>query len=122
MLYYLALYLSSSVLLIVGGLWRYTDKVTEGQACVMKSTIINTSKEMMCYSDFPIPDDYPVFMHNTYVQKYFNLYADKFGLRKYIKFKTEVTLTIFRELYFQFTPTLGAKSLFCVGICKIFLG
>lgn len=74
----------------IGGLWRYTEKVTEGQSCVMKSTIINTSKEMMCYSDFPIPADYPIFMHNTYVQKYFNLYADKFNLRKYIQFGKEI--------------------------------
>ncbi|XP_052092344.1 flavin-containing monooxygenase 5-like [Mytilus californianus] len=74
----------------IGGLWRYTDEVTEGQACVMKSTIINTSKEMMCYSDFPIPAEYPIFMHNSYVQKYFNLYVDKFELRKHIHFRHEI--------------------------------
>ncbi|CAG2210316.1 FMO [Mytilus edulis] len=74
----------------IGGLWRYSDKVTEGQACVMKSTITNTSKEMMCFSDFPMPADYPMYMHNTYVQKYLNLYAEKFSLRKYIQFETEI--------------------------------
>ena len=52
--------------------------------------IINTSKEMMCYSDFPIPADYPMFMHNKYVQKYYHMYADHFDLKKYIKFNTEV--------------------------------
>lgn len=56
----------------------------------MKSTVINTSKEIMCFSDFPIPSEYPMYMHNTYVQKYFNLYADKFNLRKCIRFETEV--------------------------------
>lgn len=74
----------------IGGLWNYSDTVIEGQSCVMKSTIINTSKEMMCYSDFPIPTEYPMFMHNTYVQKYFHLYADKFNLKKYIQFETEI--------------------------------
>ncbi|XP_071155178.1 flavin-containing monooxygenase 5-like isoform X1 [Mytilus edulis] len=74
----------------IGGLWRYSDEVVEGQSCVMKSTVINTSKEIMCFSDFPIPSEYPMYMHNTYVQKYFNLYADKFNLRKYIRFETEV--------------------------------
>ena len=77
----------------IGGLWHYTDNVEEGQSCVMKSTVINTSKEMMCYSDFPIPQEYPPFMHNKYVDKYFNLYADEFKLRDRIKFSTEVVLT-----------------------------
>ncbi|XP_062616301.1 flavin-containing monooxygenase 5-like [Saccostrea cucullata] len=75
----------------IGGLWYYTDDARDGQACVMKSTIINTSKEMMTYSDFPIPKEYPIYMHNKYVLKYFNMYADKFDLKKYITFKTEVT-------------------------------
>ncbi|KAL4237753.1 Cyclopentanone 1 [Mactra antiquata] len=74
----------------ISGLWHYTDYVEEGQACVMKSTVINTSKEMMCYSDYPIPADYPIFMHNKYVDKYFHLYADEFGLKKYINMNTEV--------------------------------
>ncbi len=39
----------------IGGLWNYTTDSKEGQACVMKSTVINTSKEMMPYSDFLIP-------------------------------------------------------------------
>lgn len=56
----------------------------------MKSTVINTSKEMMCYSDFPIPKEYPIFMHNSYVLKYFQLYAEKFNLQQHINFRTEV--------------------------------
>ncbi|XP_059157696.1 flavin-containing monooxygenase 5-like isoform X2 [Physella acuta] len=76
----------------IGGLWRYTDETVDGQACVMKSTVINTSKEMMSYSDFPIPEKYPVFMHNTQVYEYFKLYAQKFDLEKYINFSTEILL------------------------------
>ena len=56
----------------------------------MKSTVINTSKEMMCYSDFPIPQHFPNFMHNRRVLEYFELYSEQFGLKKYIKFKTKV--------------------------------
>ena len=51
----------------IGGLWRFTEAPVEGQGCVMKSTVINTSKEMMSYSDFPIPAHYPIFMHNSKV-------------------------------------------------------
>jgi dimethylaniline monooxygenase (N-oxide forming) len=65
----------------------------------MKSTVINTSKEMMCYSDFPIPEEYPFFMHNTYVQKYFNLYAEKFSLKKHVQFETEVTKYSYKQRY-----------------------
>ncbi|KAK3602203.1 hypothetical protein CHS0354_004721 [Potamilus streckersoni] len=74
----------------IGGLWNFTESVREEQACVMRSTVINTSKEMMCYSDFPIPKEFPVFMHNTYVQKYFHMYADHFNLKKCIRFNIEV--------------------------------
>ena len=30
-------------------------------------------------------------MHNTKVDTYFNMYADKFGLKKHIHFNTEVS-------------------------------
>ncbi|GFN90215.1 dimethylaniline monooxygenase [n-oxide-forming] [Plakobranchus ocellatus] len=50
-----------------GGLWRYKDDPVEGQGCVMKSTVINVSKEMMSYSDFPAPENLPIFMHNSQV-------------------------------------------------------
>ena len=75
----------------IGGLWNYTPEVRgDGQASVMKSTVINTSKETMCYSDFPIPEDFPNFMHNTKVMEYFRLYAKEFGLLEHVRFNTEV--------------------------------
>ncbi|XP_005099109.1 flavin-containing monooxygenase 5 [Aplysia californica] len=74
----------------VGGLWRYTDTPVEGQGCVMKSTVINTSKEMMAYSDYPIPEKCSNFMHNTEVFEYFKDYVEHFGLRKHIRFNTSV--------------------------------
>lgn len=55
-----------------GGLWRYKENVDEnGIASVMKSTIINSSKEMSAFSDFPPPDDYPNYMHNTKMVSFF---------------------------------------------------
>ena len=78
----------------IGGLWNYheSDEDRDGLACVFKSTVINTSKEMMSFSDFPIPKQYPNFMHNTYVNKYFHLYADTFDLWKHIKLHTLVRM------------------------------
>jgi dimethylaniline monooxygenase (N-oxide forming) len=75
----------------LGGLWRYTEGGTNvhGQelSCVMKSTVINTSKEMTAFSDFPPPAEYANFMHNSKLYDYFKQYAEYFELKKYIKFK-----------------------------------
>ena len=73
----------------LGGLWWYREN-RDGQGCVFKSTVINTSKEHMAFSDFPPPKDYPNYMHNVYINKYFHSYADHFGLEKYIKYQTYV--------------------------------
>lgn len=73
-----------------GGLWRYHDEDIDGVASVTKTTIINTSKELSAFSDFPPPDDFPNFMHNRLMWKYFEMYAKKFNLNDYIKYKHEV--------------------------------
>ena len=75
----------------LGGLWKYTQQARDGQACVMRSTVINTSKEMMCYSDYPIPKHYPNFMHNTHVWQYFKDYAEQFQLNQHIRYNMEVS-------------------------------
>lgn len=49
-----------------GGLWRYQDEVSPiGAASVMKSTVINTSKEVSAFSDYPPPVEYANFMHHS---------------------------------------------------------
>ncbi|XP_018414568.1 PREDICTED: dimethylaniline monooxygenase [N-oxide-forming] 5-like [Nanorana parkeri] len=74
----------------IGGLWRFKENPEDGRASIYKSVIINTSKEMMSYSDFPIPDDFPNFMHNSKILIYFKKYAEHFQLTQYIQFKTNV--------------------------------
>ncbi|KHN82777.1 Dimethylaniline monooxygenase [N-oxide-forming] 5 [Toxocara canis] len=75
----------------IGGLWRYKKDPCPGEGTVMKSTVINTSKELTAYSDYPPPADAPNFMHNTELMNYFRSYAQHFDLQKYIRFHTEVT-------------------------------
>ena len=72
----------------IGGLWRFTASDTHSSVC--KSTVINTSKEMMSFSDFPAPREFPVYMPNTKVMEYFQMYAKRFDLLKHIKFNTSV--------------------------------
>ncbi|KAM5293536.1 flavin-containing monooxygenase 5-like isoform 1-T4 [Glossophaga mutica] len=74
----------------IGGLWRFQENPEEGRASIYKSVIINTSKEMMCFSDYPIPDHFPNFMHNSQVLEYIRMYAKEFDLLKYIQLKTTV--------------------------------
>ncbi|CAD5220130.1 unnamed protein product [Bursaphelenchus okinawaensis] len=73
----------------VGGLWRYKPEQT-AEGSVMRTTVINTSKEMTAYSDFPPPAEFANFMHNTQLLRYFQMYADHFNLRQYIKFHHRV--------------------------------
>ena len=49
----------------VGGLWKYRDDDDDGLASVARTTIINSSKEMSAYSDFPPPPEAANYMHNT---------------------------------------------------------
>ena len=74
----------------IGGLWYFTGEDRPNVSSVYRTTVINTSKEMMYFSDFPIPKEFPPFMHNKYVMQYFQLYADKFDLYKHIRFQTKV--------------------------------
>ena len=75
----------------IGGLWNYDSNAVNGKASVMKSTVINTSKEFMAFSDYPPPAEYPNYMHNSKLLEYFRLYAKKFNLAEYIRFRRRVT-------------------------------
>ncbi|XP_060888111.1 dimethylaniline monooxygenase [N-oxide-forming] 5 [Labrus mixtus] len=74
----------------IGGLWRFKENPEADRASIYHSVIINTSKEMMCFSDFPIPAHFPNYMHNSLIMDYFRMYADHFQLTKHIRFNTKV--------------------------------
>lgn len=56
----------------------------------MKSTVINSSKEMSAYSDFPPKPEEANFMHNRHMHQYFVDYANNFGLNEVIKLHHKV--------------------------------
>ncbi|KAL1022479.1 hypothetical protein UPYG_G00028270 [Umbra pygmaea] len=74
----------------IGGLWRFKENPESDRASIYQSVIINTSKEMMCFSDFPIPGHFPNYMHNSLIMEYFRMYAEHFKLIKHIRFQTKV--------------------------------
>lgn len=65
--------------------YHHQENPESDRASIYHSVIINTSKEMMCYSDFPIPAHFPNYMHNSYIMDYFRMYADHFQLKRYIR-------------------------------------
>lgn len=74
----------------IGGLWRFKDSPEPERSNIYQSLVVNTSKEMMCFSDFPMPAEYPNYMLNSQLLQYFTLYAEHFDLLKYIHFQTTV--------------------------------
>jgi len=45
----------------------------------------------MQYPSYPMPEDYPEYPHHAQVARYFDDYAERYGLRPHIQFQTEVT-------------------------------
>ncbi|XP_058235117.1 flavin-containing monooxygenase 5-like [Hemibagrus wyckioides] len=74
----------------IGGLWRFKETPEAERSSIYQSLVVNTSKEMMCFSDFPMPAHYPNYMHHSMMLKYLRLYAEHFDLLKYIRFQTTV--------------------------------
>ena len=73
----------------VGGNWVF--KNSNGMSSSYKRLYINTSRERMQYSDFPMPANYPDFPHHSQIADYFDEYVDHFGFRDKIIFNTGVT-------------------------------
>ncbi|KAM7388523.1 hypothetical protein PAMP_024691 [Pampus punctatissimus] len=74
----------------IGGLWRFKEQLEPGRANIYQSVVINSSKEMMSFSDFPPPADLPNHMHHSEVLLYLRLYAQAFKLLRHIHFQTTV--------------------------------
>jgi dimethylaniline monooxygenase (N-oxide forming) len=72
----------------VGGIWVFDN--SNGMSSAYRSLHINTSRERMEYSDFPMPKRYPDFPHHSHIAEYFNNYVDHFGFRDRILFNTGV--------------------------------
>ncbi len=72
----------------VGGNWRYENDNELSSA--YRSLHINTSRGLMAYKTYPMPDDYPDYPNHFQIARYFDDYVDHFALREKIRFQTEV--------------------------------
>jgi hypothetical protein len=72
----------------VGGNWVFRNK--NGLSSSYRSLHINTSRERMQFRDFPMPKDYPDYPRHDLIARYFESYAQAFGLYSHIRFETSV--------------------------------
>jgi thioredoxin reductase len=72
----------------VGGNWRYRND--NGMSSAYRSLHINTSRQIMEYASFPMPEDLPDYPNHWQIAAYFDAYVNHFGLRDRISFRTEV--------------------------------
>ena len=72
----------------IGGNWRFNND--NGMSSAYRSLHINTNRMIMAYSDYPMPEEYPMFPHHSHIINYFDDYVNHFGIRDDIQFNTEV--------------------------------
>jgi thioredoxin reductase len=72
----------------VGGNWVYGNR--NGVSSSYRSLHINTSRERMEFSDYPMPKHLPDFPRHDHIAAYFDDYVDHFGFRDRIRFETGV--------------------------------
>ena len=72
----------------IGGNWVFDND--NQQSRIYRSLRINTSRDRMQFSDFPMPADYPDYASHEQVARYFEAYAEAFGLRPSIRFRSGV--------------------------------
>jgi dimethylaniline monooxygenase (N-oxide forming) len=95
----------------IGGMWVF--KNANGLSSAYRSLHINTSRDKMAYSDFPMPEDYPDYPHHTQIAKYFNDYVDWFGFRHTITTNCAVTWVQRRDDgLWEVTLETGEKRLY----------
>lgn len=72
----------------IGGNWTINN--SNGVSAAYESLRINTSRQMMEYADYPMPEDYPDYPDHRLIARYFNDYMDAFSLRDHVQFNTSV--------------------------------
>jgi dimethylaniline monooxygenase (N-oxide forming) len=72
----------------VGGNWRFEND--NGTSAAYRSLHINSSRRVMAFESFPMPEHYPDYPSHFQMAAYFDAYVEHFGLREKIRFRTEV--------------------------------
>ena len=92
----------------VGGNWVWGN--SNGVSAAYRSLHINTSRERMRFSDFPMSDHLPDFARHDQIADYFADYVEHFGFGDRIRFRTGVEhVAPLPEGGFEVTLSTGEK-------------
>lgn len=72
----------------VGGNWAFRNP--NGHSSAYRSLHIDTSRDLLCFKDFPMDPSLPDYPHHSQIKDYLDDYTDAFGLRQRISFNTAV--------------------------------
>ncbi|CAO1382341.1 unnamed protein product [Diamesa hyperborea] len=80
----------------IGGTWIFTQETGKDKygldvhSSMYEKLHTNLPKELMCYPDFPYPEQEKSYIPHKDVYDYLNLYADTFNVRECVKFEHHV--------------------------------
>ena len=74
---------------MVGGLWRIDND--NGGAAAYETLHLNSSRPLTQYPSYPMPEDWPDYPSHVLMARYFQDFADHFGLTERITFNAPVT-------------------------------
>ncbi|MDG4667913.1 NAD(P)-binding domain-containing protein [Mycobacterium sp. 236(2023)] len=72
----------------IGGNWAFGNP--NGHSSAYRSLHIDTSRQRLCFKDFPMPEHYPAFPHHSDIKDYLDAYVEAFGLLEHIEFQNGV--------------------------------
>jgi hypothetical protein len=73
----------------VGGNWIFSR--LSSHSSIYETTHAISSRRLSQYDGYPMPADYPDYPSHEQLLRYFQGYAEHFGVTSYIRFSTEVT-------------------------------
>lgn len=85
----------------IGGIWRYGND--SGRSPAYASLETNTSDARTAYRSFPIDRGSPRYLHHSELLSYLEAFADRFGVRRHIRFRTRVERVTATDEGFQVT-------------------
>jgi thioredoxin reductase len=72
----------------VGGNWAFGNP--NGHSSAYRSLHIDTSKDLLSFRDYPMPESFPDFPHHSQIKEYLEGYAAAFDLKERIEFENPV--------------------------------
>lgn len=94
----------------IGGLWCYEND--SGRSPAYKSLRINSENRVSSFTDFPFPEGTQLYPGTQEMEAYFNGYADRFDLRRRIRFNSRVERIEHLDPEYQISLASGERLAF----------